>query len=75
MSNVNYPAQIRTASPANESWEDLERGLAYLVGHHWSKAELFEYDHKTCSEQAVLTDAAECDQRGKSLRIADRSTA
>ena len=75
MSNVNYPAQIRAASPANESWEDLERGLAYPVGHQWSKAALFEYDHKSFSEQAVLPDAAGGDRRGKLTRIADSPTA
>ena len=48
----------------------MERGLAYPAGRHWSKAALSEYDHKSCSEQAVLPDAAEGDRRGKSFRIA-----
>ena len=62
-------------SPANESWEGMERGLTYPAGRHWSKAALSEYNHKSCSEQAVLPDAADGDRRGKSFRIADRSAA
>ena len=62
-------------SPANEPWKDMERALAYPVGRHWSKAALSEYDHKSCSGQAVLPDAGEGARRGKSFRIADRSAA
>ena len=62
-------------SPANKSWEGLKRGLAYPAGDHWSKAALFEYDHKSCNEQTDLPDAAEGDRRGKSFNIADSSSA
>ena len=54
---------------------NLGKGSAYPVGHHWSKAALFEYDHKSFSEQAVLPDAAGGDRRGKLTRIADSPTA
>ena len=62
-------------SPVNESWEDLEQGLAYPAGHHWSKAALFGYGHKSWNEQTDLPDAAKGDRRGKSFNIADRSAA
>jgi hypothetical protein len=65
--------KLEPPSPANETWEDLERCLTYPACHQWSKAALFEYDHKSCIEQAVLTDAVEGDRRGKSFRMADRS--
>jgi hypothetical protein len=62
-------------TPANESREGMEQGLVYPSGRHWSKAALSKYNHKSCNEQAVRSDAAEGDKRGKSFRIADRSAA
>jgi hypothetical protein len=48
-------------SPTNQSWKDIERGLGYPADRHWSKSALSEYDHKSSSAQAVLSDAAEGD--------------
>ena len=60
-------------SPANESWENMERGLPYPASLHWSKAALSKYEHKSCIKQAILPDAAEGDRRIKSFRIASKS--
>ena len=75
MINVINPAQIRTTITGKQILENIERGLAYPAGRHWSKAALSECDQKSSSEQAVLPDAAERDRRGKSVRIGGRSAA